>query len=865
MSESIERDRLQENPPSLAQNSGSTQNPLRHVRLWLLCAAFIVIGVLILNDAMLYTPDSPRYLIWAKSLASFEGFKDATSPDPTRYVVHAPFYPVLLAPLGWFFSSIIIPAKVLTLMTGVCLIVLFYSWIAMSAGRTPALVGSVFLAFSPLILLFSTHVLSDIPFAITLVLFFVLAKRLSHEPHGERNAWFFVIVITLGIFLREVGLTLLASAACYFLLRKDRRRLLLVVTIPVLFYLIWYFRNEIFVAGVENPPMRNTKLLFVHYFTVDDASMTEEFLARLKSNGSVYGEMAKAIVFFPQYVVRPYPVVASVDSFLSQVASFLRYAQYPIALLQFGLFIWGIIVWWKKEKTSLLFVLFLFFYLLLILLYPFNDIRFLVPLLIVLLYYGALACADLYERFLNGRVPRAVLATGTIVTCLILALPNLVWAYHAIANNQTYQRAVANSFQDFKPNRYTPELYAKPFSMVGKWIAENSDSSVVVAARWKELAFWLEGRKLLEVEPLLPLSLFETLLRDHRIGYLVVLVSNPGIRELEFQMQQTNRFSFETAYRAGNLEVLRVRFRPMDLADIKARSAAPAKERLLGSQDSQGVNEEEKVRSLYRLGVRLLENGEYDQAGEVYQALWGLTGGTGSVVLFRAIALEFAGKLDEAEEIFDRFRHQPQAGPFLKHAWYHQQLMAHIRRGDQDTTRLAKSMIYHMVSANYWDLGFRYRAEEMLRRALQVDSVFSPGLIFGAYYAIQQGELDQAKAYFKRLQAVDPRHLLVSPLRSLFSALDSLRSAKTVKGRTNFRLTVARTYSSIGLAELAIDQVLLALNDDPTNAEALKGLADLYEQKRRNAPAIRVLNRLLEVEPSNALARSKRDSLVSLR
>jgi lipopolysaccharide biosynthesis regulator YciM len=106
---------------------------------------------------------------------------------------------------------------------------------------------------------------------------------------------------------------------------------------------------------------------------------------------------------------------------------------------------------------------------------------------------------------------------------------------------------------------------------------------------------------------------------------------------------------------------------------------------------------------------------------------------------------------------------------------------------------------------------------------------------------------------------------MVKPLQSLFAVLDSLRSAKTANERTKFRLSVARTYASIGLAELAIDQVLLALSQDSTNAEALKGLADLYEQKRRNAPAILVLNRLLEVEPMNALARSKRDSLVSLR
>jgi len=865
MSENTERIGFEATARQLAYGPGPTRTPLRDLRLWLLCAAFVVIGILILNDTMLYTPDSPRYLVWAKSLASFDGFKDAMGPDPTRYVVHAPFYPILLAPLGWLFSSIIIPAKVLTLLAGVGLIILFYVWLAESAGRTPAFLASMFLAFNPLTLLLSTHVLSDIPFAVTLVLFFLLAQRLSRESEGEWIAWFFVIVITIGIFLREVGLMLLAGAVCYFFLRKDRRRLLLVITIPVLFYLIWYFRNEIFVAGVENPPMRNTKLLFAHYFTVDDASMSEEFLARLKSNANVYMEMAKALVFFPQYVVRPFPVIASTDFFMAQVASVLRYAQYPIALLQFGVFVWGIIAWWNKEKTNLLFILFLFFYLLLILLYPFNDIRFLVPFLIVLLYYGALGCTDLYVRFLHGRVSKTVLVVAASVACLILAVPNLVWTSHAVGNNQAYLRAVANSFRDFKPERGAPELYTKPFSLVGQWIAENTDSSAVVAARWKEQAFWLQGRKLLEVEPLLPLTLFETLLRDYRVSHLVVLVSKPGIRELEFQMQQSNRFSFETAFRAGNLEVVRVRFRPMDLADSRVGVGTLARERSISSPDSQNVNEEEKVRSLYRLGVRLLESGAYERAGQVFQALWGLTGGSGSVVLLRAVSLEFAGKLDEAGQIFDRFRQQPQAGPFLKHAWYHQQLIAHIKRADEDTTRLGKSMIYHMISANYWDLGFRYRAVEMLRRVLQIDSAFSPGLVFGTYYALQQGNDRQAKAYTARLAAVDPRHLMVKPLQSLFAVLDSLRSSKTAKERAKFRLSVARTYASIGLIELAIDQVLLALSQDSTNAEALKGLADLYEQKRRNAPAILVLNRLLEVEPMNALARSKRDSLISLR
>ncbi|MBM4161015.1 MAG: hypothetical protein FJ217_07945 [Ignavibacteria bacterium] len=856
--------RQDQDPPALAGATTASRHPLRDTRPWLLCAMLFVVGLLMLNDTMLYTPDSPRYVVWAKSLAALEGYKDDTSPDVVRYVVHAPLYPLMLAPLAWFFSNIIIPAKILTLLTGLCLIALFYFWVAPSAGRIPALLGSFLLALNPLVILFSTHVLSDVPFAVTVVLFFVFARKLSGEPDNDRYAWLLVAVVTLGIFLREVGLTLLAAAASYFMLRKDRRRFLMVITIPVLFYLIWYFRNDIFVASVENPPMRNTQLFFAHYFTVQDAGLEEEFLARMSANASVYFEMAKALVFFPQYVVRPFPVVASVDPLMGLMAAILRHAQYPIALLQFGLFGWGVVVAWKKEKSGLLFLLFLFFYLSLILLYPFNDIRFLVPLLLVLLYYGALACGDLYKRYLAGRVRQVTLAAVSSAACFLLSVPNMVWSYNAILHNHTYHGDVASSFREFRPSRENPELYSKPFSMVGKWIAENSDSSTTVAGRWKELAFWLEGRKLLEVEPLIPLSLLETILRDHRVGFLVVLVSNPGIRELEFQMQQSRKFTFETAYRVGNLEVVEVFYQPLDLAYAKAWPGAQTRKWVASEADSQQVDEEQKVRSLYRLGIRLLESGEYERGAGIFQVLWGVTGGSGGVVLFRAIALEFMGKTDEAQQIFDRFRNQPQAGPFLKHAWYHTQLMAHIRQADEDTAQGVKSMIYHMVSANYWDLGFRYRANEMLSRSLETDSAFSPALVFGCYYALQQAEYNQAKSYLARLKVVDPRHLMVSPLQSLFHALDSLRSARNVKERVNARLSVARLYASMGLAELAIDQVLLVLKDDPRNAEGLKGLADLYEQKRRNAPAIRVLNQLLEVEPSNALARARRDSLVSL-
>ncbi|MCK9410343.1 MAG: hypothetical protein M0R68_14545, partial [Bacteroidetes bacterium] len=52
------------------------------------------------TDNATYTPDSARYAIWAESIAEGNGFSDWTSPEPSRYVVHAPLYSVLLAPVA---------------------------------------------------------------------------------------------------------------------------------------------------------------------------------------------------------------------------------------------------------------------------------------------------------------------------------------------------------------------------------------------------------------------------------------------------------------------------------------------------------------------------------------------------------------------------------------------------------------------------------------------------------------------------------------------------------------------------------------------------------------------------------------------
>jgi tetratricopeptide (TPR) repeat protein/4-amino-4-deoxy-L-arabinose transferase-like glycosyltransferase len=827
-------------------------------RLWLICLGFIIIGLLTLSDTMLYTPDCPRYLIWARSLASFEGYKDISVPDPSRYVVHAPMYPLFLAPLAWFFSNILLPAKVLTIFFGVALIVLFYVWTARRTSRFAGLLGAFFLAINPLTILFSNHVLSDIPFTAFVVLFFMLAEKMTDRPEEEKWVWFFVVVLTMGVFLREVGLTLLLGAIAYLILTRQFRRLLLVFTIPMLFYMIWHFRNEVYIAGIENPPMRNMRIFLGHSFTGDEQSLYQEFMARLRINLAVYATLGKGLILFPQFLVRLFTVVIPTDPMMAGMNRILYYFQYPLILLQYGLFGWGVIAKWKELKTTLLVLLFSLIYLLMVLLYPVNDLRFLLPLMIVILYYAVIGGHDLAKRFSGSDQRNKLLAGLLIICCALLAIPNGTWIYNYVANSRDYLKKVSDTAKPYITEERTPEIFVRPASLVGRWIADHSAPSTTVLARWKELTLWMKGRKLIDTDPLLSLTLFEGILRDYNIDYIVALVTDPGIREFEFQMLQTKKFAFTSVYRAGSLEVIQVDHLYRRNQLVRATDLTP-----MPQPSDSALVREANARALFQLGVRALEAGREEEALNVFTVLLELTRGSGYMALFRGIALEFGGKYTEALRLFDQFRYQPQAGPFIKHAWYHQMLIHELIAASTDTSAYQRAMLYHKVSANYWDLGFQNRAIQTMDLSSRADSTFSPSLIFGMYYSLQVGDTVRARQYFAKTQKADSSHIMIKPIRRIFSLMDSVKWARTPADRRGYELSLAKGYTAIGLRELSIDQSLAILEEDSNNVGALEILAQAYDVKDRRWPAVQVLQRLLVLKPQDKMAREKLDDLMS--
>ncbi|MFQ5798249.1 MAG: tetratricopeptide repeat protein [Bacteroidota bacterium] len=853
-------------PPTDANHASRAL--LRDFRLWFLCVLFLAVGILSLNDTIIYTPDSARYLAWARSLAHFEGFKDATGPEPSRYVIHAPLYPVLLAPLARFFPYDVVAAKSLTVGFGLLTLILFFSWTAKKAGKVAALWGCFFLATNPLFIVYSTQVLSDVPFAASLIVFFLLGEKIATE--GDERPWVvagFLVTVCAGIFLREVGLVLMLSGTFFFVLRKEYQRALLVLLIPLLFYLLWFIRNEVIVAGVEDPQFTNTRMLFSHVFTLQGATLLDEFIARVGSNFESYKELLGGLALIPQHIDVRYSVVLRTHPSISLIEGILQYARYPLIIVTVVIVAYGLYRLIRESKSIVLLISFLLCYLLLVMLYPIHDARFLFPLLFLILHSSVIGCKHLATRFRYRPISPSASALAASVALFVLALPNLGWTYNFVSNNFAYRRSPIAFYETVRAKSIYPLELTKALSHAGRWIVDHTDASAIVLSRWKELALWLDGRKVVTLDPLAPLDDFDNLLRDYRVPYIVSVVHVHGLRDFEFHTEQSHRFRFESVYRVADGEVLRVHRRSRSMFN-----SGGASRRSLEKQTSEEyyepailgdvIRRKQEVRILFRRGLSLLEQGRYPEAEAVFLKVSALSGADQTASFYAAIAKEFSMQLGEAAKLFEQFRFITQAGVYLLYASHHQNLIEMLEAAGRESSASKKAHLYHSVSLSYWELGFRRQARGMLDRSLQADPTFFPSLIFGAYYALQEEDTLEAKSYFVRSRQVQPAHDLVRSLDTVFSHFDSLRHESLPAKRAAYYLQIGKAYASMGLSESAIDQTLKLLQEDPDHTEGLRFLAELYEEKRRYAPALNAVKRLLAVDPNDLDARTKLEQLL---
>jgi len=791
-----------------------------HLGCIIICCIFLAAGYEMLNDYLLYNPDSARYIAWANSLAQGRGFLDQTTPEPSRYVIHAPLYSVFLAPVALFFQENESAHKAATVALGCALIVLIYGIVHKESGKIPAIIAALFLAVHPLMMIMSSQVLSDVLFGVLLLIsFWILERILISNAPDSKTDYLLAVVVTAAVFSREIGIIIVPLVCGALAIQRQTKTLLRFILVFIACYGAWYLWNEVYMARFEGPELRNQALFFQNVFTSPEDSFFTELLLRWKVNSVVYSRDIASLFFFP-FLAIPNTVFANQlklidgpENSLLSIGQILSYCWWFFAVIAATLVVVGLVLEYRSRKVARLRLLFVVMYVPVLLSYPVTDKRFLFPLLLIFILWTARTTTVLLEK--SGYWRRGLL----IVSTILLLVPNISWSYFYIKT----QHAIAMEQKDpqLMPH-YSDPLPRKPFRQLGNWLDEKNDSSTVVLTRAKELALFMKKRSVIVVDVFVTLQKFEELIRDYNIHYLVDAHDAYGWRELEMQMVLTDRYSFQEEYSAGYYTVYSIH--------PARRDKAP--------------------RNSFDAALRMIKRGEFRTLDSVYHLNKEIMDSHVLLFFLEAIAKESLGELDSASLMIQRLYTLPQGIVYSQEAGFHRTLIMRRRQAGAATDTHIRAQLLDNLGVNYWECDLRWMALSFVHQSIAADSDFVLPYVFGIVFSLTTGDTDGAKRFFTALPRKTSNENIVHGFAEVFSTLDSLRKNMNAPSSSALYFHLADEYHGLTLTENEIDALLDGLRIDPANVPMLERLALIYESKAKYFPALCAWRKAEAMAPS---------------
>ena len=789
-----------------------------HFLLLSVLIVFFLLGLFRLNDLSLYT-DSTRYLIWGNSIAHARGWIDDTQPEPERYVVNAPFFPVLLAPALLIVPFSLYASKIWTLLWGVAALVLLYRWLERSLGRTGAQIGVLLLAFNPMMLVLSTEVLSEAPFLVVLIGAFLLLDRALTTFDDRRPFLELVALLSVVVLLREVAITLVIAVALLFLYRRRPSRAAFVIAAAAVVYAFWLYRNLVLVGTPATSQSTNLQFMFEHVVTAPDAPLYQELLSRMWLSLKGFGFQLAGMIF---YSVPSTLIIAPGAAFRESV-NLLGLLKPLVFLSAVPLMLGGIVLDVRHSPSASARIVLILLYLGIILMYPIHDVRFLLPLMPFMILYLLRAAQWLWRRGPTLLLQRAWLP---VAATALLLIPNGLCIAEVLRTNFAYRSDPA-AFHEWASRQSGSRTYfSQPFEVMGDWIRAHTPPDAVFASSAKEIVPFVGGRKVLEINDGVPLPTFEFMLRDNAVTYLLAVGMWDDVTSYDFHMTESRRLFFEKVSSLGNLHLYR----------IGSRLMLPRDQR----RGWTFTFDTTSAAGLLRKGRWELIRERYDEArtslGRALEIMPGQP-----VILYQQLLLntfqrDSAGAVRTLEQMYASAR----ATTYLWAGRTHVDAMNSLLRARETSAPEEQRMVRsYDIARLYWDLGYPIQAYRLMREIVQTDPEFFRGLLWAWHFGTQLGDVQHPPGWLAALEAIDRSNAVVRSFRTVTALQDTLRREQSATRRTALRLSIAAVYQTMELPEEALDEVERAIGEDPANAEAWRIYATMFLSKGKGFAAAR--------------------------
>ncbi len=428
---------------------------LQHVVTAVLVLGFMAAGWSRLNDCDLFNPDSPRYLIYAQSLADTAQYRAIDTPGAPLYTWRPPGLPILLAPVLKFRPYDVVAAKCVVLLTAALLLIAVHALASATRGGWGGPLMVAVVGTSPMFLSLATEVLTEVPYALGILAVLYWIGRWDQSTSRSRWIAYSGALAALAFtpVVRTVGVALVIAVGLWGLAARRRWKFLPAVAIAIacLAWLAWRSRlapgsNY---AGSLLQSIREHGLPTV----IADALRTVAFYASAFP-GVLLPGLTNEQTFYAPMVVGSLPSLSGFGI--------------PVAIVTLLVMLTGICgLWQQRSRGGSAALLYVPLYCACLAIWPWRHERFLWPMVPLIWAYFPAGC-DLIGRALPrqfGPVVCPALVAGLLALCLWQSTGDA-------ALISTNQRFLAN--RDSFYGQEAPGFYFSDWQQAGRWIHDNT-------------------------------------------------------------------------------------------------------------------------------------------------------------------------------------------------------------------------------------------------------------------------------------------------------------------------------------------------------------------------------------------------------
>jgi 4-amino-4-deoxy-L-arabinose transferase-like glycosyltransferase len=391
---------------------------------------FTMFSAFCINNYLSDAGDNAQYMILAKSLITFQGYKEISDPAMPDHVKLPPVFPLMLAPLVGLFGFNLPILKVFMLIISLATFISLYLLLKQYVKEYLALGVTCLTIFSFEIFHWSNDIMSEMPF--------MLFTFLALYYYKKENFWNMCVSVILACLTRTSGIVLAGAIVLSLLLRKEVKTAIKAAIVIAIPNAVWMIRNLL----TGNPESYLKYLLYIDPYQPSLGFLPVMELVNRAATG-MYFYFGEAPLF-----ISTHRAIFETIPWLSTII--------------FGIVALGaLILLIKKTDPTPIYILatFIFFYF-----WPWTTIRFLVPIAPFFILFFIMGIKSLIKMATKDKKAIRLILMAIMILLLVVQFPPFIDKFNQLRNPKAEESMAL-------------------MEVVAKWSANNTNTTETFIVR----------------------------------------------------------------------------------------------------------------------------------------------------------------------------------------------------------------------------------------------------------------------------------------------------------------------------------------------------------------------------------------------